>query len=537
MKVTKRLSVLLLTVIMMLSVVGIQASAAETAVQDGLQVTLTTDKQEYTKNDKINATVTVKNYNTSAVTDVDLEAIAPEGFKVAANTPASKTVESLAAGESVEHNVTYVIDSIKSPETGSKTDFAVVLVLSLTIAAAGFVAFKANKQKQLLSLCLVAAVVGSVALAAPVSVSADEVSASPITVDKTVVFDSKDVVIKEVVTYVPAVVDENGPGYVSGKVVKASDRTTPISDVDVKIYQGNQVVTTVRTDEAGSYNVELMNGDYLFEIEAEGYIKFACYAHVNKGETTYLETFLLIEGDENDIGVASGKITDATTGNGLEGVQLEVRRNWNNASNGDVITTTTTDAEGNYKVELNLGNYSLLAIKDGYVSSVVNIIVLPGETGNQNGSISPVLSGSDYRIVLTWGEDPRDMDSHVVGKTTSGNEFHVYYAHKSVSDGDTEICNLDVDDRYSYGPETITLHANNIEPYYYYVYHYAGSGTVATSNAKVEVYQGERLISTYSVPANQECDTNWYWNVFAIRNGNIIVNNTLTEVPNTEYAN
>ena len=536
MKVTKKLSVLLLTVIMLLGVAGIQASAAETTVQDGLQVTLTTDKQEYTQNDKINATLTVKNNNSSAVTNVNIDAITPEGFRIAANTPASKSVESIAPGETVEHNVTYIIGTVKSPETGSKTNYAVAAILPIAIVAAGVAAFKANKAKQFLSLFLVVSVIGSVAIAAPVKVSADEVSGNSVSVDKTVVFDSKDVVIKEVVTYVPAV-EEDGIGYVSGKVLKASDRTTPISDIEVKIYQNGQYLQTVKTDENGNYDVELLNGDYLFEIEADGYIKFASYVHVNKGETTYLETFLLIEGDENEKGIASGKITDALNGNGLEGVQLDIRRNWNNANNGDVVLTTTTDAEGNYKAELPIGNYSILASKEGYVSSTVNIIVLPGETGDQNGSITPVLSGSDYRIVLTWGKDPEDIDAHVSGNLSNGKSFHVYYNNKSAYDGSEEICNLDVDDRVSYGPETITLHAKNTEPYYYYVNHYDGLGTVASSSAKVEVYQGENLIATYNVPTNQECGKYWNWNVFAIKDGNLVTNNTLTSSPNLSYAN
>ena len=47
--------------------------------------------------------------------------------------------------------------------------------------------------------------------------------------------------------------------------------------------------------------------------------------------------------------------------------------------------------------------------------------------GVQSIAISPELNSDEYRIVLTWGERPWDLDSHLY-VTKQGEElFHVCY--------------------------------------------------------------------------------------------------------------
>ena len=93
---------------------------------------------------------------------------------------------------------------------------------------------------------------------------------------------------------------------------------------------------------------------------------------------------------------------------------------------------------------------------------------------------------------------------------------------------------LDLDDTDGNGPETITLKPTTTEPYYYYIYRYAGDGTVATSGAHIEIYNGENCIRTFDVPTDQGDGD--YWNVFAIVNGTLVVNNTITDEANISYA-
>ena len=324
-------------------------------------------------------------------------------------------------------------------------------------------------------------------------------------------------------------------GTLSGKICKASDRSTPIFGAVINVYKDGELYQSKRSDPNGNYSINIPDGQYYVEIKAVGYIDFHSYATVTKDENTYMETFLMVEGVEGDKGTARGKVINSLTNVGTDGVNLTIRKDWNNTNNdAETVGSTTTSSGGTYSIELPLGNYTVVASKDGYLTSTFNIIVQSGITGNQNGTITPIVDGDQYLITLTWGENPHDLDSHVVGTLSNDSEFHVYYSYKSQYDGDIEVCNLDYDDTTSYGPEHITLKPTTYKPYYYYIYRYAGSGTVASSSAKITVHKGNQLIATYNVPTNLGSDD--YWNVFAIKNGQIINKNTITSSADTSYA-
>lgn len=324
-------------------------------------------------------------------------------------------------------------------------------------------------------------------------------------------------------------------GTLSGKVCKASDRVTAIPNASINIYKNNAIYRSLSSDFSGNYSVNLPEGEYYFEIKATGYIDFHSYATVVSSENTYVETFLMIDGSEDQKGVARGQIVNSLTNAAVDGVRLTIRKDWNNANaNAETVATATTDSGGNYTVELPLGNYTVVLTKDGYLSSSFNIIVQSGTTDNQNSTITPVVSGDEFLITLTWGENPRDLDAHVEGTLSTGGSFHVYYDYMNEDDGSTRVCSLDYDDRYSYGPEHITLKTTTDKPYYFYVFRYAGDGTVAGSGAKVTIHMGNQLVRTYNVPTNLGSDD--YWNVFAIKGGEIITRNTITSGAETSYA-
>merc|ERR1719352_173818 len=69
-------------------------------------------------------------------------------------------------------------------------------------------------------------------------------------------------------------------------------------------------------------------------------------------------------------------------------------------------------------------------------------------------NMSPELAADAWRIVLTWDQNPRDLDSHLqfVGR----NCAEMYYGRRTAS-CDGVVAQLDVDDTSSWGPETTTL--------------------------------------------------------------------------------
>ena len=324
--------------------------------------------------------------------------------------------------------------------------------------------------------------------------------------------------------------DEELSGNLLGKVCMASDRTTPISQANITIRGNDDLTMSAMSNSSGNYALDLPAGDYTVDVQAAGYIDFSGYINVPEGETAYMETFLMVEGTPGDEGIANGYIYDALTGSTLEGVELSIRSGWNNTEEGDVAANTETDSSGYYTLDLPIGNYTVSASKNGYVPTSFNIVVQSEEyQTEQNGTMTPVTENGAYRIVLTWGEEPSDLDSHVCGTLSSGDHFHVSYEYMLQNDGDDTLCVLDVDDTDSFGPETVTLCPTTKDAYYYFVHRFSEYGDLSSSGAQVKVYKDSELLKTFNVPTN--LGDGRFWNVFSIVDGEIVVNNTITEEP------
>ena len=127
-----------------------------------------------------------------------------------------------------------------------------------------------------------------------------------------------------------------------------------------------------------------------------------------------------------------------------------------------------------------------------------------GFTADQQNAIKDaydkvgITEPNAIRIVLTWGAEPGDLDSHLVGsQALFGNSFHIYYGDKTYYDGEHKIyvADLDYDDTTSYGPEVTTIHQGFVGTCYFYIHDYStGSDPESTvmglSGAKVRVFQG-----------------------------------------------
>ncbi|MBQ7800881.1 MAG: InlB B-repeat-containing protein [Oscillospiraceae bacterium] len=336
------------------------------------------------------------------------------------------------------------------------------------------------------------------------------------------------------VTLSPSAAD----GKISGKI-RNSETNEAVIGASIVISSGDLEFATCTSDSAGSYQTTLPAGTYKVSITKEGYVPFTTYVTVEEGNTKYLETAMLVNGEEQYMGGFSGQIVNAVTGAPVSGVTLKVRSGWNNTSDGDVLKTLTTDSNGYFEYStwtifgvvfgLQAGNYTVSATKDGYVDTSFNVVVVAGETkGGQNATMSPTMEGQEYRIVLNWGETPRDLDSHYNAVTTSGYRDHIYYSRKSGTTG-----NLDRDDTSSYGPETVTVtDFDSLQNGFTYSVHdytnrsSSSSTALSESGAYVEVYCGTELLHTYYVPTGRGGTV---WNVFSIdQNGRLTSLNTFT---------
>lgn len=302
-------------------------------------------------------------------------------------------------------------------------------------------------------------------------------------------------------------------GIIKGTIANADNRTQYIENAKIRIYKGEDIKKTVYSNDSGQYTATVPGGTYLIKISADGYIPFECLETVMDKQEIHLETFLMVEGDENtsEKGTIGGNITDSVTGSSINGVKLTIRKGWNKTE-GAEVTSVTTDGNGFYKTELPLGNYTILMEKENYVTNHFNVAVTRKANLNQHGTLVPDGDSSvptgDLRIVLTWGDRPRDLDSHLWGPAVDGGSFHTYYRNKSyVYAGETQAF-LDLDDTSYYGPETTTVYSMNQSGLYsFYVHDFSNRGNssntvLANSGAKVQVYVGEELITTYNIPTS-----------------------------------
>ena len=316
---------------------------------------------------------------------------------------------------------------------------------------------------------------------------------------------------------------------VSGRVLDASNMQ-PIAGAQVialKTAPNEWGAGIVETDTNGCFEITgLSSGTYEISVDAHGYIpEFRYNVTVGSFTNVTLPSSILLDKSVMTDGAVGGRITNATTGNAVDGATIKFRKD-HGVTEGSYVTgwdgsviSTETDSNGKYSCDgLRSGYYTMEVSKDGFITSYYDVIAAPSNNicMNQNFTISPELPEGQYRIVLSWGENPRDLDSHITGMRTDGSKFHVYYSDKNAYDGEVHVANLDVDDTSGFGPETITLIPTTAETYTYYIHRFAGSGTIATSNAKVEVYKGNALIAVYAAPRNHQGDI---WTVFEITNG------------------
>lgn len=189
------------------------------------------------------------------------------------------------------------------------------------------------------------------------------------------------------------------------------------------------------------------------------------------------------------------------------------------------------------------GNFSVSAMRNGIslvyatmLGKVTNTVKTSVPLDGKSLSDCLILGDVPLTVRLTWGKNPRDLDTHVIGP----NHYHIYFSEKG-NLAEDPFGNLDVDDTSSYGPEVFTaLKFPKPGIYHYAIYHYAGSSTITDSPARVElVLSGRKTI--FTPPSGQTKGDKW-WNVFDIvvnENGAIHivhVNTWSSDAPNNAFS-
>ena len=183
------------------------------------------------------------------------------------------------------------------------------------------------------------------------------------------------------------------------------------------------------------------------------------------------------------------------------------------------------------------GSFRIRAAASGFQTTIrTNVVVARNELTEVSIPLSVDLRPGEFRIVLTWGEHPLDLDSHVKcppqpPDTAALNGYEIRYDNKgSQIDTIYPFAFLDHDSTQGYGPETVTFFKFIAGTYHYVVYQWSsGPSMVDSSQATVQVFNSGGLIYTFRIPPGSS--TARWWHVLDIQgpNGRITPFNTLYE--------
>lgn len=235
---------------------------------------------------------------------------------------------------------------------------------------------------------------------------------------------------------------------------------------------------------------------------------------------TLLALFLLIgvgcdnNEEENIDGDSSvtGTIVDSQQGQPIADALVTISR-------GDASRDDRTDETGTFTIDgIATGSYTFTVTAEG----LLNFVIEDFEVGEGMNTVPQIAvaeapPAGAFRIVLSWGDSPRDLDSHLTGPDGNDGRFHVYYANREFGD----VADLDRDDVTSFGPETITVTPETDGMYRYSVFNFTNQGEDGSQGiageiensepALVQVYNDQGLVREYRAPDATPGNT---WRIF-----------------------
>jgi hypothetical protein len=171
-----------------------------------------------------------------------------------------------------------------------------------------------------------------------------------------------------------------------------------------------------------------------------------------------------------------------------------------------------TDEDGLYSMNnIAFGAKLIDAVRDGYLPLTQDTYINAGSWITLNFALSPLLGDGEFRIILTWGNKPKDLDAHFWLPFPS---YPHLYLDSPGNCADFPNACLDRDDKDGIGPETISIKSLKDNGIYRfavlnYSYGYPGVPEITESSAKVQLYSEDGLIAQFSVPEDGAGDL-WY---------------------------
>ena len=309
----------------------------------------------------------------------------------------------------------------------------------------------------------------------------------------------------------------------------------PLDNVEVALCDETEgdILYMTRTDENGLYQIIVPAEEYTYQINInyEGCAPVSIYGIKASGQvlSEYQNSVYMMKDTENKVRIqlqgydALNYAADGTGMERLSNASVLIREGINNKT-GRAEYQGVFDVDGQLMADLKPGMYTAEVTKTGYDNTYYNFAAKSG-MNTVRINVSPKLASGEVRAVLTWGEEPFDLDSHLFTPYDSAfgdSTYHIWYGNKADRMGD----NLDVDDTDSFGPETMTIPVVKNGLYKYYVADFTNCSSgnplsydLSDSGATVNVYTSDGLAASFAVPSNRP---GVIWEVFEIRNGVIV---------------
>ncbi len=195
-------------------------------------------------------------------------------------------------------------------------------------------------------------------------------------------------------------------GTVTGKVTKL-DGTTPVKDALVEVMESWVVIKSTLTKIDGSFEFSLSSGSYQIRVSKSGYeTQTNSSIEIDIGQTTEINFIL------NKVGITTatvmGKVTESDGVTAILGAMVEVR----DSSSQVLISSTTTDSNGNYSLVISSGIYDIKAKATGYQETIIERVSISGgeekvvnftlnqltETGKPDLIISDFVASSTFPL-------------------------------------------------------------------------------------------------------------------------------------------
>ncbi len=264
-------------------------------------------------------------------------------------------------------------------------------------------------------------------------------------------------------------------------LVQDAETGDVLEGVTADLILGSEIIETQTSDSNGKYGfADITDDEYQIDLSYDGYITTNMWTGVVMDIESQLPNAPIVMHPVILHGDISGKITDALTGNPLRDVAIKLRWGINPPTSRPILYSATTGQGGNYSIsDVKAGVYTIFASKDGYRDgSFTGKSIGAQATPNQDGFLSPTIEGDELRIVLTWGQFPLDLDSHLWAPHNgceAANPFHLFYpdAEDYGGQGCSSYFSLDLDDTSSFGPETTTIWQWYSGRYWFLVHDYS----------------------------------------------------------------